>query len=160
MGAQTSDRLPSDVDNVSESPTLTVIERVQDHLHIPSQDCKCQACHDDRGLLGCKNPHACATAVERKLSRLLPKWDPRRSQRAVLDTADVSVSSKFKPPSEITTLTDGFRVFTLGSQSGASPPTRRRARDIPELRATKLNIFLGSMTKRNDRREIVAGGGV
>ncbi|KAJ7117029.1 hypothetical protein C8R44DRAFT_591452, partial [Mycena epipterygia] len=56
----------------------TVLQRTEDNTHRPSPTCDCSACSNDRRTRGCRNPHAYILALERKLSRLLPKWDPRR----------------------------------------------------------------------------------
>ncbi|KAJ7142255.1 hypothetical protein C8R44DRAFT_590425, partial [Mycena epipterygia] len=55
---------------------LAVLNRLSDNSHRRSPTCCCSACHDDRQIYGCRNPHACTSAVENKLSRLLSKWDP------------------------------------------------------------------------------------
>ncbi|KAJ7238109.1 hypothetical protein B0H12DRAFT_980126, partial [Mycena haematopus] len=55
---------------------LPLIERLLDEAHIPSKTCPCPACSEDRTSRGCKNPHLCAKAVERRFSSYLAKWDP------------------------------------------------------------------------------------
>ncbi|KAJ7097402.1 hypothetical protein C8R44DRAFT_590595, partial [Mycena epipterygia] len=55
---------------------LVVLNRLTDNDHRRSPTCRCVACSDDRQIRGCANPHACTSAVENKLSRILPKWDP------------------------------------------------------------------------------------
>ncbi|KAJ7906722.1 hypothetical protein B0H13DRAFT_1549764, partial [Mycena leptocephala] len=59
---------------------LNILDRINDQTHRASATCKCVACSQDRRSRGCENPAACTSAVDRKLSRLLPKWDPRRPQ--------------------------------------------------------------------------------
>ncbi|KAJ6523137.1 hypothetical protein DFH09DRAFT_1096816 [Mycena vulgaris] len=62
---------------------------------------------------GCKNPHLCAVAVRTRLDQLFPKWDPRSPDiPPVRANDDPGRPQTFRPPPEISSLSDGFRVFT------------------------------------------------
>ncbi|KAJ7483378.1 hypothetical protein FB451DRAFT_954140, partial [Mycena latifolia] len=56
--------------------SLKILERLRDAAHRRSPTCRCLACDEDRRVRGCDNPNACVQAVERRLSSILPKWDP------------------------------------------------------------------------------------
>ncbi|KAJ7204923.1 hypothetical protein B0H12DRAFT_999942, partial [Mycena haematopus] len=69
------------VSSVGQGIPLTT--RLQDESHIPSKSCPCLACADDRASRGCKNPHLCAIAVEKRFRSYLNKWDPRTRAREI-----------------------------------------------------------------------------
>ncbi|KAJ6524025.1 hypothetical protein B0H19DRAFT_972426, partial [Mycena capillaripes] len=109
---------------------LVVMARLDDPAHDTDRNCVCEACYDDRVKNKCKNPHSCATTVRMRLDQLLPEWDPRTPEvdHPSDSDEDESDSYTFKPPKGITSLTDGFRVFTNEPREPeleeAAPPTR------------------------------------
>lgn len=54
-----------------------VLCRLEDRTHVHDMHCVCEDCCEDRLVNKCENPNACIAALERKLSALIPKWDPR-----------------------------------------------------------------------------------
>ncbi|KAH9015245.1 hypothetical protein EDB83DRAFT_2211757, partial [Lactarius deliciosus] len=48
--------------------------------HVPSQLCVCADCARDR-LLGCRNPHACATEAALRINDISPKYNPYAPER-------------------------------------------------------------------------------
>ncbi|KAJ7697033.1 hypothetical protein B0H17DRAFT_928743 [Mycena rosella] len=52
---------------------LVMLRRLRDEEQKPTPTCKCLACSEDRHVRSCNNPHVCTSAVERRLSSLLPK---------------------------------------------------------------------------------------
>lgn len=48
--------------------------RPENVAHVGARDCECGECVWDRTVRGCENPHKCATAAERHLEKLKPKW--------------------------------------------------------------------------------------
>ncbi|KAJ6555771.1 hypothetical protein B0H19DRAFT_840856, partial [Mycena capillaripes] len=64
----------------STEDAMSILVRQADEYHNRSDACTCAACSQDRRGLGCENPRKCIAAVESKLSSLLPKWDPKRTE--------------------------------------------------------------------------------
>ncbi|KAJ7018168.1 hypothetical protein C8F04DRAFT_977668, partial [Mycena alexandri] len=62
---------------------MEVLQRLEDKSHKQSNRCRCLACNSDRRSHGCEHPHSCTEQVERTLSRLLPKWDPRGNDNQI-----------------------------------------------------------------------------
>ncbi|KAJ7253881.1 hypothetical protein C8J57DRAFT_971791, partial [Mycena rebaudengoi] len=87
--------------------------RMKSEEHSPNAWCECTDCVDDKDM-GCRDPHACAIAVSGRLGELLPKWDPRAptpgrgAQQQPADDAPVI----FKPPPQISHISEGLRVLT------------------------------------------------
>ncbi|KAJ7716463.1 hypothetical protein B0H16DRAFT_1339042, partial [Mycena metata] len=134
-------------------------DRLQSRAHIRARDCVCEDCCDDRLVKRCLNPSVCITALERKLSALLPRWDPRR-QSPEPPVPAVEQPGTFRPPPPITSLTEGLRVLTkklhLKPLQLHAPPVRELA---PPQSGTRT-IFVGSATVRNGLGELIAGGGL
>ncbi|KAJ7856320.1 hypothetical protein B0H13DRAFT_1641529, partial [Mycena leptocephala] len=57
----------------------TVITR-KPHIVNPSRigrmKCGCPSCHQDRTILGCKNPGQCIETAKMLINSILPKWNP------------------------------------------------------------------------------------
>ncbi|KAJ7663723.1 hypothetical protein DFH06DRAFT_986691 [Mycena polygramma] len=159
---------------------MTVLARIRDETHKQTPTCRCIRCSEDRRARGCSNPSACTKAVESKLTRLLPKWDPSRprvvnAQEDQGDSPDI-----FRPPPHITSLTDGFRVFTKKPRKrkrgpAQSPPQSQPApaegptaaerppiavRPAPVAHNGTQTIWVSSTTARDAHGKITAGGGV
>ncbi|KAJ7019063.1 hypothetical protein C8F04DRAFT_976179 [Mycena alexandri] len=138
---------------------MVILERLHDRTHVRVKDCTCEACVDDRLTKQCKNLDACVKAVEWKLSALLPKWDPRRCSPVNPRDAENEASGTFKPPTPVTSLTEGFRVLTrklhpkIRTQSAA--PTRHHSTP-----GTDQTVFIGTATARDGEGKVIAGGSI
>ncbi|KAJ7506141.1 hypothetical protein B0H11DRAFT_1617356, partial [Mycena galericulata] len=102
-----------------------VLHRLDSADHSTDAECECTACTDDR-MNGCKHPHKCAIAIRDRLSQILPKWDPRTPEITHPDEAGAnSNEEEFRPPTEISNLSEGFRIFTKNRDKdppGEQPP--------------------------------------
>ncbi|KAJ7736456.1 hypothetical protein B0H16DRAFT_1326508 [Mycena metata] len=137
---------------------MAVLERLQDRNHERTKECVCEACIDDKISKRCENPNACIKALERKLSGLLPKWDPRRYSARAEDT-EHDTPGTFKPPPAITSLEDGFRILTRRRRNHPQTQLEATIRD-PSALGTSQTIFIGSATQRNEEGEPIAGGSI
>ncbi|KAH9854954.1 hypothetical protein C2E23DRAFT_701037, partial [Lenzites betulinus] len=68
--------LKHDVSTVGEC--MAVAKRIEawEEGHEDHKDCVCPQCTTDRGVSGCRAPHACAKAAERLIANIGPKWNP------------------------------------------------------------------------------------
>ncbi|KAI0650458.1 hypothetical protein C8Q79DRAFT_902247, partial [Trametes meyenii] len=55
-----------------------VAARLDTAEHRPRKNCDCLYCDRDRRVNGCGNPHRCAVAAERAVSKLCRTWNPKR----------------------------------------------------------------------------------
>ncbi|KAJ7769381.1 hypothetical protein B0H16DRAFT_1239275, partial [Mycena metata] len=138
---------------------MEVLSRLQDSTHKKSKHCRCVACNGDRRSRGCENPHACTTAVEKTLSRLLPKWDPRGGAKEATPEPPTTPGNSFRHPPQITSLADGFRVLTRTPQYVDHVVQPRPQQRNPPSQFQKI-VFVGSMTSRDTEGKQVAGGGI
>ncbi|KAK7057847.1 hypothetical protein R3P38DRAFT_2497413 [Favolaschia claudopus] len=139
---------------------LTRLRRLDNPTHKKNKNCKCVDCDQDRRNLGCANPHACAIAVEKKLSRLMPKWDPRTNP-APLDADDAESEdedpSSFPPVRPTSAISEGFRILTCLSETlpslGPSLPSEDEAPQPSQAFFTK-----GITIRDRDGNTRAAGG--
>ncbi|KAJ7662374.1 hypothetical protein B0H17DRAFT_1211984 [Mycena rosella] len=102
---------------------LAIMNRIGSPDHRAHPGCTCVACSDDRIERRCKNPNACAVAVGTCLLQILPKWRPSAPDPPVAPpNPTVEGTSVFRPPPEISNLTDGFRIFTKARGDDPPPP--------------------------------------
>ncbi|KAJ7708158.1 hypothetical protein B0H17DRAFT_848703, partial [Mycena rosella] len=102
---------------------LAVMKRIGSPNHRAHLECICVACSDDRTERRCKNPNACAAAVRTRLLQILPKWRPSAPDPPVAPpNPAVEGTTVFRPPPEISNLTDGFRIFTKDRGDDPPPP--------------------------------------
>lgn len=64
------------VKTVAQAELVAWRLRPEDPDHLPRQNCECDACGNDRDVVGCSNPHRCASAAVRLVERLRPMWNP------------------------------------------------------------------------------------
>ncbi|KAJ7185336.1 hypothetical protein C8R46DRAFT_827296, partial [Mycena filopes] len=138
---------------------MAMLRRLQSRTHERVQSCVCEDCSDDRITRGCANPNACIAAIERKLSALLPKWDPRQSPPGPQTTRGEGPPEGFEAPPQITSLTNGFRVLTkkavIEPQEAHAPPAREHTGA-----GTSQTVFVASIVGRSEAAKCVAGGGL
>ncbi|KAJ7064247.1 hypothetical protein C8F01DRAFT_984498, partial [Mycena amicta] len=147
---------------------MRVLERMTDEEHEPDAECWCQKCTDNRNA-GCDNPHACTTAVERRLSQIQAKWDPRTLPKLpeISDDEDPLPDDEekkllFKPPPSAPSLSEGFRVLTKVQER---PETHRRKGTrqrgtARESNATEVVASICGVMKTPYRKATRAGAGI
>ncbi|KAJ7157686.1 hypothetical protein C8R43DRAFT_883162 [Mycena crocata] len=91
---------------------MAMLQRLRDVTHRRTPKCKCSACQDDRRSRGCRNPHACIMAIERKLANLLPKWAPS----SVPEVAQDPRKNKPKESSRLSPRSPRFQTDSGSSQ--------------------------------------------
>ncbi|KAJ7064070.1 hypothetical protein C8F01DRAFT_1081445 [Mycena amicta] len=115
---------------------LDVTTRLVRCDHEASPGCACEPCAKDRSA-GCKDPHACATAVLGRLNALTKKWDPRHASESDdglgpgVNEDEVDQIATYRRPPPPKQLTGSARVFTAHDQSLWSRGRKTRPTPCP-----------------------------
>jgi hypothetical protein len=142
-----------------------IIPRLGNAEHETNKHCECEDCTQDRVLRKCPNPHSCATAAQKRLGEILPKWDPRTPDTyRIFEQLEYSENSvTFRDTEQIQTLAEGFRVFTKLSkdqnnlliQNQQAPTIAHQAPNIQPV-----NIYVGAASHRGGDADAAAGIGI
>ncbi|KAJ7497834.1 hypothetical protein B0H11DRAFT_1715750 [Mycena galericulata] len=135
-----------------------LIARLHEDDHQADAECHCPPCIEDRVLRDCVDPHKCILAAVERLGLLQPIWNPLINQRETRPVLEEDGSDIFCPPRQITTLTEGLRIFTKVKDTEVIPqqPAIPRRDEAP---GQQLTIFIEAKTIRNNEGSTEAGGG-
>ncbi|KAJ7770093.1 hypothetical protein B0H16DRAFT_1777204 [Mycena metata] len=140
---------------------IVMASRLDDPEHIPRKTCMCIACMEDRTLVGCENPHICAKMARIRLDSMLPKWDPRvalpdEPQPATNDRED---EITFVGPARISSLTEGFRIFTR-QKASPGPPEVAGPMVLAPQNGENIAFAIAGATRLGGTAEARAGAGM
>ncbi|KAJ7622330.1 hypothetical protein FB45DRAFT_1091203, partial [Roridomyces roridus] len=150
---------------ISIDDGLLEMGRLDDPDHVPQADCSCIACSEDREGRGCANPHACATAVVKRANLLHPKWNPLTGEHPLSPLDGLALATDeavFVPPPQISSLSDGFRIFVDAAPPPSLPaPARSRRRNRDEVPAplppASAHLYVSGATVRSRAGALQAG---
>ncbi|KAI0355196.1 RnaseH-domain-containing protein [Trametes cingulata] len=143
----------------------------EDGTHKPHASCPCYECDADRRVRCCDNPHRCATAAHRAISKLHVKWNPLRQSN--LDGLTLTKSRKRKnaaarvdngrilfDPSvtQDVPVSSVFRVFTSPDRE----PTRAALRPKRPFQVAEeaVEVFTDGSCHNNGWADAAAGSGI
>ncbi|KAJ6552658.1 hypothetical protein DFH09DRAFT_925035 [Mycena vulgaris] len=137
----------------------TIMARLDRDDHAPTRDCICPDCESDRTNKGCLNPHSCALATQKRVTELLPKWNPTtpNAHREFSREEDSEMSTTFQDVAQITNLADEFRVFTKAQQDegyiAEIAPYAAHPYD-------PVTLYPGAVCKKGGEADAVTGAGI
>ncbi|KAJ7141977.1 hypothetical protein C8R46DRAFT_1046559 [Mycena filopes] len=139
---------------------IRAAERLGNPDHITDKTCMCYDCVEDRNFKNCKNPHSCAKMARQKIDSLVPKWNPSTDypdRQVAEETEGDSHSHTFTGPQEISTLTDGFRIFTRDkTEAEAYLPIASLRDRIP---GNQVIVSVAGVARNAGTADAIAGSG-
>ncbi|KAJ6524577.1 hypothetical protein B0H19DRAFT_1340608 [Mycena capillaripes] len=137
---------------------MDVLARLDSPSHYADPKCVCTECIGDRLENKCKNPHKCTVAAGTRMGQILPKWDAQRpdtlaNEMRALPEGEV----RFMPPPEISTLLEGYRIFTKCHTPAAIAPMAPLA--PPAAGAELINVAISGHVEHGGSAEARSGAG-
>ncbi|KAJ6566593.1 hypothetical protein B0H19DRAFT_1066884 [Mycena capillaripes] len=124
---------------------------------------ECEDCTQDRISRKCPNPRSCATAAQKRLGEILPKWDPQTpdTYKVFEQAGDSESSVTFQDFDQIQTLAERFRIFTKQDKDHNDLPVANApalAHQAPDRRP--VTVYGGTASQRGGDADAKAGIGI
>ncbi len=136
-------------------------------------DCPCGDCTKDRDELGCNNPHRCALAAQKAITKLVPLWKPgnappndgltltkHRKQANMLARAG-NGRVLFNPlSSDPASISEMFRIFANPKTDPARTHPAHRPPRTFAVQGEEVVVYTDGSCMRNGQATAHAGSGV